>query len=404
METESEEFVAHGIYNTEPTEYQEVAMKTETNQQEISDSYSVDGMIKKSDTVLFKASGSDIAVAETSEHYEYFPLKGHDSDLSSPDSPLIDEKDENINVDKLMIEECADNKVHLGPGFPIVGKSMNTVEVSQAGTEVNTADCIVGGGERVRHRSHSGNSGCYYDGRMIEESIFTQEGSFMGTFDHSTERCNVENGYDWESDESSSSTETSSYTSECQDESEITMAIQAAELAAKQQARAHFSSAGDLIHRLFVCISGVADQLQTNFAADLRNILKSVFEVCTSESYNMEDSDVFCNGGASGNIADQGTGRTHSGNNGQRRARRSRHPSGQYEEPPAWVPDENCTYCTSCKVPFTVIRRKHHCRNCGKIFCGRCSTNSVPLPRYGVIKPVRVCTKCYMFCVTPFLR
>lgn len=32
-----------------------------------------------------------------------------------------------------------------------------------------------------------------------------------------------------------------------------------------------------MIHRLFVCIAGVADQLQTNFASDLRNILKSVF-------------------------------------------------------------------------------------------------------------------------------
>ena len=35
----------------------------------------------------------------------------------------------------------------------------------------------------------------------------------------------------------------------------------------------------DLIHRLFVCISGVADQLQTNFASDLRNILKVVFQI-----------------------------------------------------------------------------------------------------------------------------
>lgn len=38
-----------------------------------------------------------------------------------------------------------------------------------------------------------------------------------------------------------------------------------------------FRSSEDLIHRLFVCIAGVADQLQTNFAADLRNILKAVF-------------------------------------------------------------------------------------------------------------------------------
>lgn len=38
-----------------------------------------------------------------------------------------------------------------------------------------------------------------------------------------------------------------------------------------------YRSSEDLIHRLFVCIAGVADQLQTNFATDLRNILKSVF-------------------------------------------------------------------------------------------------------------------------------
>jgi len=36
-------------------------------------------------------------------------------------------------------------------------------------------------------------------------------------------------------------------------------------------------STENLLHRLFVCIAGVADQLQTNFASDLRQILRSVF-------------------------------------------------------------------------------------------------------------------------------
>lgn len=75
---------------------------------------------------------------------------------------------------------------------------------------------------------------------------------------------------------------------------------------------------------------------------------------------------------------------------------------GDFEDPPDWVPDEVCSYCTACKAPFTVIRRKHHCRSCGKIFCSRCSSHSAPLPRYGQMKPVRVCTHCYMFHVTPF--
>ncbi|XP_013142085.1 PREDICTED: lateral signaling target protein 2 homolog [Papilio polytes] len=68
-----------------------------------------------------------------------------------------------------------------------------------------------------------------------------------------------------------------SCTSECADDEQIALALQAQELAARQQARGKFKSSEDLIHRLFVCIAGVADQLQTNFAADLRNILKSVF-------------------------------------------------------------------------------------------------------------------------------
>lgn len=52
------------------------------------------------------------------------------------------------------------------------------------------------------------------------------------------------------------SSETSSYTSENHDDEEIAMAIQAAEVAARNEARSRFKSSSDLIHRLFVCISG----------------------------------------------------------------------------------------------------------------------------------------------------
>lgn len=40
--------------------------------------------------------------------------------------------------------------------------------------------------------------------------------------------------------------------------------------------RARFCSSADLIHRLFVCICGVADQLQTNYPTDLRRVLKMI--------------------------------------------------------------------------------------------------------------------------------
>ncbi|XP_068799648.1 lateral signaling target protein 2 homolog isoform X3 [Struthio camelus] len=162
-----------------------------------------------------------------------------------------------------------------------------------------------------------------------------------------------------------SSLMTSSCSSDDIDQEEIQLALQAAKIATREKIRSRFHGSNDLIHRLFVCISGVADQLQTNYASDLRSILKTLFEVMATKP-ETEDKEK------------------------------------QKKDPPDWVPDEVCSYCTACKAPFTVIRRKHHCRSCGKIFCSRCSSHSAPLPRYGQMKPVRVCTHCYMFHVTPF--
>ncbi|KAJ4450718.1 hypothetical protein ANN_02148 [Periplaneta americana] len=89
----------------------------------------------------------------------------------------------------------------------------------------------------------------------------------------------------------SMSSETSSFNSECQDDEEIALAMQAAEIANRNEARAKFRSSEDLVHRLFVCIAGVADQLQTNFAGDLRHILKCVFLMSASNT-NVEDDDL----------------------------------------------------------------------------------------------------------------
>ena len=36
-------------------------------------------------------------------------------------------------------------------------------------------------------------------------------------------------------------------------------------------------------------------------------------------------------------------------------------------------PDSEATACPSCKKAFGPVRRRHHCRVCGGVFCGKCS-------------------------------
>ncbi|KAM6132837.1 lateral signaling target protein 2 homolog isoform 1-T1 [Pterocles gutturalis] len=215
--------------------------------------------------------------------------------------------------------------------------------------------------------------------------------------DASSERTAKE---DVKSRSSSSSLMTSSCSSDDIDEEEIQLALQAAKIATREKIRSRFHGSNDLIHRLFVCISGVADQLQTNYASDLRSILKTLFEVmATKPETEDKEKQKKVNQGLR-NAALEDCALCQESISSSELAAKAR--DGDFEDPPDWVPDEVCSYCTACKAPFTVIRRKHHCRSCGKIFCSRCSSHSAPLPRYGQMKPVRVCTHCYMFHVTPF--
>ncbi|CAG9794807.1 unnamed protein product [Diatraea saccharalis] len=252
---------------------------------------------------------------------------------------------------------------------------------------------------------------------------------------------------------------TSCGASECADDEQIALALQAQELEARQQARGKFKSSEDLIHRLFVCIAGVADQLQTNFAADLRNILKSVFlmnqtpeapdtpepeikEPPQTIEYEASEDQVIQNGSSFDSVysaeevyADSTSESTPSESN-SRLVRRNtvnaatmaaeqaatsdnRRKSvdnasnlqasvstgdltysrvsecGVVERAPEWVPDIAAPACMRCAAHFTAFRRRHHCRNCGKVFCASCSSNSIPLPRFGQLKPVRVCDECF---------
>jgi len=56
-----------------------------------------------------------------------------------------------------------------------------------------------------------------------------------------------------------------------------------------------------------------------------------------------------------------------------------------------WTPDRNPA-CEICFSSFTILNRKHHCRSCGRLLCGKCSSDSLIFPGEGV--PKRVCYKC----------
>ncbi|NXI38241.1 ZFY16 protein, partial [Galbula dea] len=60
---------------------------------------------------------------------------------------------------------------------------------------------------------------------------------------------------------------------------------------------------------------------------------------------------------------------------------------------PLWVPDSEAPNCMNCQVKFTFTRRRHHCRACGKVFCGGCCKQKCKL-QY-MEKEARVCTGCY---------
>ncbi|XP_045460055.1 RUN and FYVE domain-containing protein 2 [Harmonia axyridis] len=59
-----------------------------------------------------------------------------------------------------------------------------------------------------------------------------------------------------------------------------------------------------------------------------------------------------------------------------------------------WEDDSAVTNCKTCNKEFSLTRRRHHCRNCGGIFCNACSDNSTYLPSSA--KPVRVCDDCFL--------
>ncbi|VDN90901.1 unnamed protein product [Brugia pahangi] len=61
-----------------------------------------------------------------------------------------------------------------------------------------------------------------------------------------------------------------------------------------------------------------------------------------------------------------------------------------------WVQDPSRSTCTQCMQKFSLAERRHHCRNCGHIFCSRCSRFETDIKHMKISKPVRVCQSCFL--------
>ncbi|XP_045517988.1 rabankyrin-5 [Pieris brassicae] len=62
---------------------------------------------------------------------------------------------------------------------------------------------------------------------------------------------------------------------------------------------------------------------------------------------------------------------------------------------PAEAPWAESDLCQECGTKFTLTMRKHHCRHCGRMLCNKCSSQDIPILKFGMNKPQRVCEICF---------
>ncbi|CAN0023632.1 unnamed protein product, partial [Discosporangium mesarthrocarpum] len=77
--------------------------------------------------------------------------------------------------------------------------------------------------------------------------------------------------------------------------------------------------------------------------------------------------------------------------------------AGEAFSPPVWQENDKSSKCALCGSTFGMfLKRRHHCRNCGRLVCGSCVEMQWPstmLPQTFMVdsgeKKVRVCETCH---------
>jgi uncharacterized protein YbaR (Trm112 family) len=65
-----------------------------------------------------------------------------------------------------------------------------------------------------------------------------------------------------------------------------------------------------------------------------------------------------------------------------------------------WDTDDSSSECTVCRMPFNVLKRRHHCRLCGSLICDSCSRHIPVRTMHAAMRKshvimTRSCIMCY---------
>ncbi|KAJ9472539.1 Vacuolar protein sorting-associated protein 27 [Diplonema papillatum] len=68
----------------------------------------------------------------------------------------------------------------------------------------------------------------------------------------------------------------------------------------------------------------------------------------------------------------------------------------QEQKRPKWKEDADVLVCdeAGCETKFGVVKRRHHCRGCGFVYCSEHCKTAIAIPVYGYHTPVKVCHSC----------